>query len=1164
MSGAGGFFTGAVRRPVALSVAFLTLMVVGAIAYARIPVEMMPSGFAANQLYVWITHPGASAQENEREVVRPIEEQIRTLSGIDHVYSRASPDEVGISIVYASSVDMDLAKAELRDRLERVRPTLPDTLNRIFVWAWDQSEWPTVWFAVTYEEQSEDLDYLLDTVVQRRIEAVDGVTRVQIYGMLDDAVEILLDEERVKGSRLDIGELIGRLSRDNFTQPLGHVDDGGRRVLLRSDMRFKDLDEIEAFPIGNGQTIGDVGRVVRSKGVRDELSRINGRFAYWGEVRKESQANVVETSRRIKQAFEALEEDPATRGKLKFHVLFAQGDFIESSLDQLRSTAIWGGALAAIVLFVFLRRVRATIVVALSIPVAALLAIAWIYFTGGSFNMLTMTGVTLAIGMLVDNSVVVIENIVRLHGEGRDPRAAAAQGVREVGLAVALATLTTVVVFLPLIFMTENPTTRVIFGALGIPLCVALLLSLMVALVFLPVVTARIIGPRGRLGSAAARVMAPIAALPVRATALALDAARRPLHLLSVVLHRVVRVVLAVLAPLRVPAAAALVGVAAWRAYGWFAAASSAPEFPGREAFTTQARSAGVMVFLAALVGAALLLFAVPRWRERLGPSPRLGPPRFRALSSFIELLVASNRAILGWTLHHRVAAAALAAVAVLSIQVPLGALDFAGFTEDESRSNIEVHVELEDNFTLAQASEEFRRYEAVLDAHKDAWGFENHAVRFQDDEADFTLYWDHALSKEEHERVRDELREVWPKVSGHETRFYGEESIDTRSNTIVTFELRGPEPDTLRRIGLDALRLLEDVDGLSDLSSPIQDAPPQVQVRMDQEQAWSLGVTADAVLQNVAWALRGFSLPRFHEPGREIPFFIGYDAEKTAGLDTLRELDVYTANAAPMLASFARLEFAPGQRTIRRVDGQISFVIQGRVDDPARQAEVSDAGNALLRGMDLPRGFSVGEGRSARNRQAEEFAEMVSAALLSVLLVFLVMGILFESVLLPFSVLFTIPFAVVGALWSLLLTGTQLDPVGMIGVIILIGVVVNNGIVLIDRIHRLRLEGRPRREAVLDGSASRVRPIVMTAMTTIFGLLPMTIAEPPADGIDYRALATCVAGGLAISTFFTLWVVPLAYTLMDDLGHAVAAHAGWLVRLGRRPDAPDRASVIS
>jgi len=253
-------------------------------------------------------------------------------------------------------------------------------------------------------------------------------------------------------------------------------------------------------------------------------------------------------------------------------------------------------------------------------------------------------------------------------------------------------------------------------------------------------------------------------------------------------------------------------------------------------------------------------------------------------------------------------------------------------------------------------------------------------------------------------------------------------------------------------------------------------------------------------------------------------------------------------------LASFAELEFGHGSRSIHRRNGQTSFTIQARVDDPLRQKERSEEGYRALAALELPRGYSIGEEDLIGIRQEEELGELRSALLLSVVLVFLLMGILFESFLLPVSVLATIPFAVVGALWTLYLTGTTMDSVGWIGIIILVGVVVNNGIVLIDRIHSLRAAGPDgpgleRSAAVVEGCGNRVRPVLMTALTTVIGLLPMALSEPSGEGIDYRALATCVAGGLTASTFFTLWVVPLAYTLLDDLSTALRARTRWALR---------------
>jgi HAE1 family hydrophobic/amphiphilic exporter-1 len=347
-------------------------------------------------------------------------------------------------------------------------------------------------------------------------------------------------------------------------------------------------------------------------------------------------------------------------------------------------------------------------------------------------------------------------------------------------------------------------------------------------------------------------------------------------------------------------------------------------------------------------------------------------------------------------------------------------------------------------------------------------------------------------------------------------------------------------------------------------VKSPLEGAPGQVRVVMDSERANSLGVTANAAFQNIAWALRGWQLPRFQEEGRELPLIIEYDEEEVAGLSTLKDLQVFTGETVVPLASFADLQFEQGSRTIRRRNGQVNFTIQGRVDSPLQQKPVSDAGYELLkRELELPRGYAIGEEGLVSTRQEEEMTELLAALVLSIVLVFLLMGILFESFLLPFSVLFTIPFAIMGAYWTLFLSGTTMDSVGWIGMIVLVGVVVNNGIVLMDRIHGLRRsEGLSRREAVIQGAGSRVRPIVMTALTTVIGLLPMAISEPSGDSFDYRALATCVAGGLAISTFFTLWVVPLAYTVFDDLANAIWTRFVWSVRPVRR-SSPARADAV-
>ena len=1151
-----GFFATTVARPVGLLVSFLTLILIGLIAYSRIPLQMLPSGISGTRLTVWIDHPGSSAQENEEKVARVIEEQFETLPGLSDVYSSSGENSVRLSVRFNGNADMDFAKAELRDRIERARPMLPDSVSRIYVWANDDGDPPIMFFAILVDERSDDMDWLIENRVQRKIEAADGVSRVSVFGLLNDSVRILLDEERIKAQRVNIGELIQRLRKDNFAEPLGEVTDGGRRFLLRSDMRFGSFEEIGEYPIGGGLRLSDVAHVERVKTVRDRLARIDGRDAYYGMIQKESTANVVETSRNIKAVTDTFADDPQIAGRVSLTPLFDQAEFIGLSLDRLKGTALWGGGLAVLVLFLFLRRARMTLCVALSIPTAALLSITWEYFSGGTFNVLTMTGLTLGLGMLVDNSVVVIENIARLRSRGMESKAAAVAGVRDVGLAISLATLTSVVVFLPLIFMGDDPTMRLMLAALGIPLCASLLFSLFVALVFLPVISARILTGRPRFMERLAAAVSPVVAVPVRLLALLIGAVRIATHWTFLVAHRLERVALACLTPLRWPIAAGCIVAAVWLT------GTSTPMAEmntglermglrgtsvGSAAFS--ARAGGFMLVLAALLAA----FGLPRWRRRAALPPERPTQLVPTGSSPLAWMQDANRALLRWTLKHRLLATSLAILTSLTAMFPMGNMTMTAFGQDEDRSEVEVDIDPEDNFTLYETSQEFRRYEELLESYREELGYAHLVARFGAGGGEIGLRWAERQDPEFLKKVRERLRRELPRWPGHRLRFSREQQIDSTTRQYIGFQLRGPNAEALEKYGEEAVKILEQVPGLTDVQSPLETAPEQVRLVFDNEAAYSFGVTSDIALQNISWALRGAQLSRYQEAGREVPLIIEYDEEAVAGLDTLKDLEIWTGESTVPLAAFSEIEFQKGRRQIRRYNGQTTYNIQARLDDPNRMAALVTSGyDALEAGLELPRGFSLGRDQSALARTRAQMVEMQRALLLSIVLVFLLMGILFESLLLPFSVLTTIPFAVVGALWTLYVTGTAMDSVGWIGIIILVGVVVNNGIVLIDKIHRLRVEGVPRERAVLDGARARVRPILMTALTTIFGLLPMALGEAAREGIDYRALATCVAGGLSVSTFFTLWVVPLAYTVMDDL----AGKIGWLLRrvLNRGP----------
>ncbi|MEM9803562.1 MAG: efflux RND transporter permease subunit, partial [Planctomycetota bacterium] len=567
----------------------------------------------------------------------------------------------------------------------------------------------------------------------------------------------------------------------------------------------------------------------------------------------------------------------------------------------------------------------------------------------------------------------------------------------------------------------------------------------------------------------------------------------------------------------------------------------------GAPGATTRGLVGPAKPILATIIGALFVLIClVPVWRKRAALPPSR-PARFvPAGDSVVGWAEDSNRALLAWTLQHRWIAALLSIAALCTIAIPFGNTSLTAFGEDEDTSELEFWIDLEDNFTLSEASDEMLRYERFVEEFRDEMGFKNVVARFDPGGGEIELRWPERIAPKLLEGYRDRIRKRVPAHAGHRVYFRGQDEISDSSKQFVTFELRGPDPDRLLELGDSAVDLLARVPGLADVKASTEDQPDQLLLELDGDTAFRFGVTSETALQNVGWALRGTQLPRYQEEDREVPMYIEYDDAIYAGVHTLEDLVVFGSERSVPLATFSELSYRPAPSRIVRRNGQITHSITARLADPTRQAELVEAGYDALESLDMPRGYALGRDDSVVVRGQQEMRDLQNAMLLSVVLVFLLMGILFESLLLPLSVLTTIPFAMLGALWTLYVTGTPMDSIGWIGIIILVGVVVNNGIVLIDKIHRLRkVDGRPRADAVVEGAAARVRPIVMTALTTVVGLLPMALGDAPTQGIDYRALSTCVAGGLAICTFFTLWVVPLTYTVVDDLSHTL----GWLVR---------------
>ncbi len=1005
-----------VERPIAVMTGLLTIGVLGLIAYSRIPVQLLPSGWGSQSLSIYVPFPNSSPYETLEKVTRLVEEEIKTIPGVMEVHSSSSADYASIDIEFSGTANMDLAYAEVRDRMERVRPRLPNGADRYFIWRFSLDESAPVMFGglLFDADSSEDkIQVLAEDIIQKRIESVDGVARMNVHGLLDQSVRILLDEDRCRAARINLYELVNQLGKDNFAMPLGKIEEGGARYLLRVNTKYESLDEIRNLPIGNGLKISDVGEVKTVQSVREDLARINGKFSLFTSISKNSGANAVDLCKRINAAFTELEGRQDLSG-FKFLKFFDQGEMIQGSLRHVGDSAMWGGVFAVLVLFIFLHQARLTLLVALAIPISALMTLIYQYFTGETFNMISMMGMTIGIGMLVDNAIVVVENIYRLKEKGIAMREAAIRGAQEVGLAITLSTLTAIVVFLPLMFMSEDKNLRIAFKAIGVPLSISHLASLFVALIFIPAAIYHLMRNK----------TSPLEKLWVRV--------------------------------------------------------------------------------------------------------PSVLPAFYRVLHS-----------IMGWTLRHRMATLTLL---VILVSTPLWPMFHLAKSAGGGDMGLHFHVTLElpRNLKLSEASEEIQIYEDFVASKKKEYRYDDVSAEFDRVRGEMTLWYSEPIPLEEFRAITKKVREELPQRPGMKvglrTHIAGEGGGEERGG--LQLVLSGKDPQLLANLGEEVKRRLETIPEFTSVRSALENGREEVRVKINREKTNSLSLSPEMVSEVIEWGLRGYNLPRYQVDDREMPLIVQFARGADESLNNLRDLKIMTAGGQRdiPLAAIADFSVSKSYGQIYRRDGKTILNINADTQEKDLTLLWPKI-RAALETMEFPSGYGWHEDGGLQEWN-DNALQMTMVFLLGLILVYIIMGILFESAMLPISVTITIPTALMGAYWLLFFTKTPLDMVGMIGFIVLAGIVVNNGILLVDRINRLRkFEGMERAAAIVQASHDRLRPILMTALTTIAGLLPMAFAEAnPQEGISYNTLAVVVIGGLAVSTVLTLWTVPLLYTLVEDL----------------------------
>ena len=994
-------------KPVTVFMMVLALLVVGGIAWNRIPLQLMPSGFEQTNLNVWVSYPNATPIETDEKVVAPLTAQLSTISGLEDVSSSARADGAYFRLSFHKGTDSDEAYNSVSDRLERAALDMPDRAEPGRIWKFDTDDAPITFMGVTLPDDIEDPFYLLEKKIKPRLERQAGVATVNIWGVPRRSIYIDYDRDKILSHAVaDLSGLQGQMGSDNFQMSGGRIDANNQVRLVRSLSRFDDIDTLKRYPVQDQLVLEDIASVSYKNAVSASINRLNGQRAVVVAIKKESGANTIEVGSNIKRAVSEIESDPRFSG-VSFIPFFDQSDMVQESVDNLIQTALIGGLFAVVVLFAFLREWRMTLLISTSIPFSVLIAVGGMYYFGQSLNLLTLMGLMLAVGMVVDNAIVVVETIYRRRAEGDTNREAAISGSAEVNLAIIMSTATTMVVFLPLILMSGEDEISFFAGALGGPVIFAMLASLFVALIFAPLATR----------------------------------------------------------------------------------------------FIT---NGGVK--------------EDPRWLIWM---------RHR------------YRHILQWGLTRRFdMSMTMIALAVLTFLVPISQVNCQPVDENQMKE-FSVSIMVHPQAGFSERDEVVSEIEEILAENKETWGLNAYYAELDSDSnyGRVNVYLENDAPMTRKEIIKS-FRSMLPNERPGVTLSIGWAGSSGDSGNVVSFSIFGDDMAVLTELGDDAVRRIEGMPRiLGARNSVVNEGRKELHVTLNREALLQYGVSAQTVGGTVAYYLRGTELTPLMQGGEETAVITQFELEDRSDLNAVLNSPIFspTKRSLVPLRSMADVSFRDAPWEISREDGTTAIDITVDLEkDMQRSAGIQIIGAALA-DLNFPRGYSW-SASDVLEREQNDYMAQVNLLLMSVVFVFLLMGVLFESWLLPVAVVSTIPMAVMGTFWLLFLTGTPFDTMAVLGLVILVGVVVNNGIVLVDSMQQLQSEGMSRIEAIVTAGEHRFRPILMTAATTICGLVPMALGNGEFVGLSYAPLGRTIIGGLLAATVLTLVVIPFLFAWLDDV----------------------------
>ncbi len=1011
-----------VRKPVSVVMILSAILVIGYIAYTKVKLDLFPSGMNPPFMGIWVPLPDANPKEVEEQIVKPVEGQLKTVKGVKRLTSNSGSNGTWFWLEFNQETNMDLAYSQVSDRMERARPLLPDEIEHYFIRRFRENDEPVIYMAVTFADQVDDRFFLMERFIKHPLERIKGVANIEVFGLREKYIQVILDPDKARQYQVNLSRLMQDLFRDNFSLSGGHVFFGERKFLVRVSSRFSSLQEVADIIIRPGLKLGDIAAVVYDYDEEEtSVMRVNNQRAAGLVVYKESEANTVEVCEAISATLDRqFSEQEELAGSRPF-VFWNQGEIISESIGNIQTSGMWGGIFAFLVLFMFLRRFRITLMLALAIPLSLLFTVIAIYFLGWTLNSFTMMGLMLSIGLVVDNAIVITENIYRLNSLGEKSVNAAISGASQVGLAITMSTLTSIVVFLPMMIMSGNSFLSFYLTRIGTPVIVALLSSLFIALVFIP--------------QASLRTMSGAVSI------------RHATH--------------------------------------------------------------------------SLLTQNYQNWLVKVLKN------RFNSLLIIILL--------------------------IMSVMIPLKNIKMTDMAEGGPR-DARIIAEFPPDYSLEKADQVLQAIGERLWQKKDFYHIQYLSSRVSRFRGNMEIYLEPERDRQWHQvilrritnlfsstpykrlsrsELSEELKKDLPVVPGVRLRTTWRDESGAGDGA-VSYSLRGYDTETLRDIARELEKQIRLVPGVISVENSHETGNDEIHITLDREKSFLWQMPPSYVSQYIALNLRKRKISDYHSPEKEIPIYLLSPQQERDSVGKLRNLYIRSESGGTTLSSLADLSFHKSIGNIRRENGKALLELKiyiGGEDLAGMRRQLND----LLARFQFPTGYSHELGQASM-RFDDQNADLQAALLFSIVFVFLIMGVLFESFILPLTVLVTIPAAFTGSYWLLMLTGTPFDIMAGIGLVVLIGVVVNHAIVYIDLINQYRAGGMTREQAIIVAGVNRLRPILMTALTTICGLIPMAVGNASLVGIPYSPMGVTMIGGLLSSTFLTLFAVPVFYTYFDEL----------------------------